>query len=43
VTSLQSSEVHIDAGQSLGSTGRDEEESFKFRVRDSLIVRELRT
>ena len=34
--SLQSSEVHIEARQSLEYLGRAEEVSFEFRVKDSL-------
>jgi len=36
VPSLQSTEVHNEAGQSLESIGRAEEVSFEFKVKDSL-------
>ena len=36
VPSLQSTEVHNEAGQLLESIGRAEEVSFEFKVKDSL-------
>ncbi len=35
VPSLQSSEVHIEAGKSLESIGRAEEVSLEFRAKDN--------